>query len=236
MFFYQILTGLGVVLGLLSAFLAKSFTLGFIFVVVPGMLWFYSASYKRQFLVGNLIVALLSAISVFIVAVFQIAVLKNQYTDFLFETQIPATIYTWIGGFAFFAFLCTFLREIIKDMEDVEGDCEMECRTMPIKWGTGRTKIFVYFFILLIIILLLILNNMISFEGRLTFHYILFGLVIPFLALAVFIFIAKNKNDFHQSSALIKIIMLVGVLYSLFFYYLTAKQFSISLFGILMVK
>ena len=69
MLYYQLLTGVGVLLGLLLAFRVNSFTLTFVFIVVPGLLWFYSSSYKRQFLIGNIIVALLAALSVLIVAI-----------------------------------------------------------------------------------------------------------------------------------------------------------------------
>ena len=31
-------------------------------------------------------------------------------------------IFYWVGGFALFAFLTTLTREIIKDIEDFEGD------------------------------------------------------------------------------------------------------------------
>ena len=59
MLLHQILTGVGVFSGLLLAFLAHSFTLAFIYIVVPGLLWFYSASYKRQFIIGYLVIGYL---------------------------------------------------------------------------------------------------------------------------------------------------------------------------------
>ena len=78
MLYYQLLTGVGVLLGLLLAFRVNSFTLAFVFIVVPGLLWFYSSSYKRQFLIGNIIVALLAALSVLIVAFVELAVLEDR--------------------------------------------------------------------------------------------------------------------------------------------------------------
>ncbi len=238
MLFYQILTGLGTILGLVLAFWVKSFSLGFIFLLTPGLLWFYSASYKRQFIIGNLIVSLASALSVLIVGVLAVALLKTAYNaDLLNQTPVPMWIYAWTGGFAGFAFLLTWIREIIKDMEDEEGDREMECRTMPIKWGQKKTKFFLYGLILFSIATLLHVNyHYIPFEGNTTLKYIIFGLIIPLLVLGYLIFKSKNKSEYRQVQTLTKFIMLVGVLYSLIFYFLMSKTYGISLFGLFIVQ
>lgn len=235
--YYQLLTGLGVLIGLVVSFIAKSFSLGFIFILTPGLLWFYSASYKRQFVIGNLIVSFSSALAIFVVGILAVALLKPNYGDLLIQTPIPKTIYGWTGGFALFAFILTWIREIIKDMEDVEGDMELECRTMPIKWGIKKTKFFLYALILITIGALFHADHyFISFENNITARYIIFGLCLPLLVLGYLIFKAKVSADFHQASTLSKFIMLIGVLYSLVFYYLLANKFGISLFGLFVVK
>ena len=144
MLLHQVLTGIGVVCGLVLAYLVQSFTVAFLFLVIPGLLWFYSASYKRQFLTGNLVVALNAGLSVLVVAIVAIADLNSEFADLIFRTTIPAEIYTWVGGFAVFAFAFTLIREIVKDLQDVEGDREMECRTMAIVWGAKKTKLFLF--------------------------------------------------------------------------------------------
>lgn len=237
MLLHQILTGIGVLTGLVLAYMTRSFTLAFIFIVVPGLLWFYSASYKRQFLTGNLIVSFLAALTVLIVAIAELAVLQKEFGGLVYETPIPAEFYGWMGGFAIFSFLTTWIREVIKDMEDEHGDREMECRTMPIKWGLKKTKIFVYFLIVVTISALLFADYfLIDFEGSLTLRFILIGLVLPFILLIYLISVAKTSYQFHQASTLVKFIMLVGVLYSLVFYYLMAKTYGFSLFDLFMVK
>ena len=238
MLLYQILTALGTVTGLIISFLSGSFTLGFIFILTPGLLWFYSASYKRQFLVGNLIVSLSSALSVLLVGVLAVALLNNEYSrDLLSQTPVPDNIYGWTGGFAAFAFMLTWIREIIKDMEDREGDMEMECRTMPIKWGESKTKYFLYALIILTIVALMYVNwRFIGFEGNFTTRYLAVGIVLPLIILSFIIFKAGKKEDYRQASSLTKIIMLTGVFYSLIFYYLQAKEFGISLFGLFLIK
>ncbi|MDD4968655.1 MAG: geranylgeranylglycerol-phosphate geranylgeranyltransferase [Paludibacter sp.] len=237
MVIHQVLTGLGVICGLSLAYFTRSFTLAFIFIVIPGLLWFYSASYKRQFLIGNLVIAFISAITVLVVGIAQLSLLEKEFGSLIFETPIPSHFYGWIGGFALFSFLCTFIREIIKDMEDEKGDREMECRTLPIKLGMIKTKIILYCLIVLTVILLFVVNNyFIHFDGNLTIRYIIFGLALPFAVLGYLIYNAKSQTDFHQASNLSKVIMLIGVLYSFVFYYLQAKTFGISLFNIFILK
>ena len=219
--FYQALTAFGLGCGLSFSFMAKSSTLAFIFIVIPGLLWFYSSNYKRQFLVGNLAVAFCAMLSVLVVAIAEVAFLQKQYSDLIFQIFIPQIIYTWIGGFALFAFVLTWIREIIKDMEDEKGDREVECRTMPIKWGIKNTKIFLYVLISLTIVALFFIGNFyIPFERMLSIRYIIFAVITPFIVLIYLIFKAKTPADFRQASILSKIIMLLGVLYSVIFWYL----------------
>ncbi|MFV0391863.1 MAG: geranylgeranylglycerol-phosphate geranylgeranyltransferase [Paludibacteraceae bacterium] len=235
--YYQVLTGTGILFGLTVSAIAQSLTLGLIFLLTPGLLWFYSASYKRQFVIGNLIVALTTALSVFVVAILVVAQLKIDYGMLLTQTPVPKSIYGWTGGFAGFAFLLTWVREIIKDMEDLHGDRELECRTMPIKWGISKTKIFIYALIVLTIGALFLADHyFILFENDITARYIIFGLTIPLLVLAYLIFKAKDSPDFHRASTLSKYIMLVGILYALVFYYVLAQKFGISFFNLFLVK
>jgi 4-hydroxybenzoate polyprenyltransferase len=234
---HQILTGIGIICGLILAYQLRSFTLAFIFIVAPGLLWFYSASYKRQFLTGNLVVSLLSALSVLVVGIVAVADLKQTYNDLLFQTTIPAEIYSWIGGFALFSFIITLIRELIKDMEDVEGDKEMECRTVAIVWGEKRTKILIYSLVAFTILLLLFVSKQyIPFTNPLSFKYILFGLILPLLALCYLVYKADNQKALHAASSFVKYIMLLGVMYSIVFYFLLAQQFGVSLFNLFMIK
>jgi 4-hydroxybenzoate polyprenyltransferase len=237
MILHQILTGIGLICGLALAFWARSFTLGFIFIVVSGLLWFYSASYKRQFITGNLIVAFLAALTILVVGITQLAFLQKEFGKLIFETPIPTQIYSWMGGFAIFSFLTTWIREIIKDMEDEKGDREMECRTMPIKWGIQKTKVFLYCLIAITVAGLFLVNEFfIQFQGTLTIRYIIFGLTLPFAALMYLIINSKTAADYHQASTLSKVIMLIGVLYCFAFYYLQAKSYGISIFNLFIVK
>jgi len=234
---YVATTLTGIIFGLIVAVLCKSFTLAFIFVIIPGLLWFYSSSYKRQFLTGNIIVSFSSALTILTVVIFQVSLLENKFGKLIYETPIPSSFYLISGCFALFAFLTTWIREIVKDMEDEFGDREMECRTMPIVWGPKKTKLFIYLLILLVVLLLLTVNALHwRFLTDLTLKYTLAIIVVPLLLLVYFIHKAGTPAEYHQISNWLKIIMVAGISYGFIFYYIIAVAFHINIFNIFIVK
>lgn len=215
---HQVLTGLGAVAGIAAAIVLRSWSLGLIFVFVPGLLWFYSASYKRQFVVGNLIVAFVAALVPLVVAVANAAYLNLRFADLLGYTTVVRDLYLWIGGFALFAFLTTLIREILKDMQDREGDRELECHTLPIRLGDKWTKLVVVSLILLTCGLLCwLVFGVMPFPhtwSSYSVRYLIFGLLIPFACELYLVLTARISSDYRFAQGLMKFIMGVGVLFS----------------------
>ena len=211
------LSGIGIVCGLTVAILLRSLTLGILFVIIPGLLWFYSSSYKRLFMVGNLIIALLAALTPLLVAMTNVAILKLRFEAILPYTTLPHDLYAWLGGFALFAFLLTWIREIIKDMQDQMGDRELECHSMPVVWGETGTKIFVS---ALIVLTLAIIGHLwwhvLPFStawDSLSTRYIALGIVIPLLGVVGLLWSAKIPSDYKTCQQVVKLTMLLGMLY-----------------------
>ena len=213
------LSGIGIVCGLMAAILLRSLTLGILFVIVPGLLWFYSSSYKRLFMIGNLIIALLAGLTPMLVAMANVAQLKLLYAAILPYTPLEHDLYAWIGGFALFAFLLTWIREIVKDMQDQMGDRELECHSMPVVWGETWTKIFVTG---LIIFTLAVIGHLwyhilpfpIGWDSLST-RYIVLGIVTPLLGVLGLLWAAKIPSDYKNCQQLVKFTMLLGMLYSI---------------------
>lgn len=235
---YQTVTFLGVGMGIGLAYWISSITFGFIVVITAGLLWFYATSYKRQLIIGNIVVSSLTGMSLLLVGVVAIALLHKSYTpQLLLQTPIPTQIYAWIGGFSGFAFLLTWIREIIKDIEDIEGDKDAECRTMPILWGMGWSKLVVVTLILVAIgLLLFVTYRYIELGQSTTKKYLFVALIIPLLTLIATVIKAKEKIEFSNASTLCKTIMGVGILYSLIFYYYQAQLYNLSFFGLFWVQ
>ena len=218
MYLFYALTIIGVLLGLVVAWWSRSWTFAMILIVVPGLLWFYSASYKRQLLVGNIVVAFLSALVPMLIAIINADYLRHLYGETLAYTPIVGQLYVWISGFALFAFLTTLAREIVKDIEDIEGDCEMECRTMPIVWGIKTAKI-VTTCILILTAALIAYFTLAALPFPQDWHsfstrYIVFGLIVPIACIITLLWAAKSKTELHRVQMIAKFIMFMGAMYS----------------------
>ena len=209
----------GIVCGLCAALLLRSMTIAILFLLVPGLLWFYSSSYKRLFMVGNLTIALLAALTPMLVAMSNVAILQLRYGSILPYTHLEHDLYAWLGGFALFAFLLTWIREIVKDMQDQMGDRELECHSMPVVWGDLWTKIFVTALIVLTLAAIGHLwYHILPFDRSwtsLSTRYIVLGVIIPLLGVLGLLWSAKIPSDYKTCQQLVKFTMLLGMLYSI---------------------
>jgi 4-hydroxybenzoate polyprenyltransferase len=212
------LSATGTVCGIVLAILLRSMTLGILFVIIPGLLWFYSSSYKRLFMIGNLTVALLAGLTPVMVAMTNAALLQLRYAIVLPYIPLEHDLYAWLGGFGLFAFLLTWIREVVKDMQDQMGDREFECHSMPVVWGDRWTKVFVT---ALVVVTLAIIGHLwyhvLPFPTgwlSLSTRYILFGIVIPLLGALWLLWAAKIPSDYKTCQQLVKFTMLLGMLYS----------------------
>lgn len=217
---HQIMTVIGALSGIAAAVIVRSWSLGLIFIFTPGLLWFYSSAYKRQFILGNLIVSVAAGLVPLVIAIANVAMLKHRFGDILPYTHLVHDIYLWIGVFSLFAFLMTLIREIIKDLQDEMGDRELECHTLPVKLGTTWTKVIV---VVLIVIaccgmtyfVYLFSNRMGVMSWKsLPYRYLIFGMLVPCLCEIALVVNAKIPSDYRAAQQLMKFIMFLGVLFS----------------------
>lgn len=219
---FQTLLGLGVLCGISLAVLLRDVTIGLIYLVLSGLLWFYSSSYKRQLLIGNLMIALCAFMTCFMIGYVTNLQLVNTYQQFIYSTSIITDIYAWTSGFGLFSFLFTLLREIIKDIDDVNGDREMECHSIPVVWGIAKTKVI----LLVLTIFILLLTGYFAFglmpfaTDTITVKYYIFGIAVPLLILLFWIGKAEKRSQWQQISQFVKFIMLIGCSYAFIVWYL----------------
>ena len=190
--FYFILTFIGITLGFLL-----SWKIGLINIFSAGMLWIYSIRFKKSAFWGNFSIAILTALSILIIYVWHSG-----------EPILAVLVYAW------FAFIITLIREIIKDMEDMRGDKLYGCKTLPILWGIAGTARFLYF-----------LNGAMMLTLLLAFFYTeenvlrLFASIvfIQMVFLTYFLSKADTIKKFRRLGRFCKMIMLTGILAILFF-------------------
>jgi len=224
---HVVLNTLGIGLGAYISFYIGIPILSLVFVFITGILWFYSTTYKRQFLIGNIIVAILTALVPLMVILFEIPLLNKTYGSLMIEMRLDFNlIVIWVSAFAFYAFLLTLIREIIKDVEDFEGDNAYGRQTLPIALGVLNTKIILVSLILLVLFSL-VFAYIRFLTDNITLIYFVVFLLFPLLVLFYKIIIADNKKDYHFASSLSKIIMLAGIMYALVVNYIINQNISL---------
>jgi 4-hydroxybenzoate polyprenyltransferase len=213
---HSVFNVIGVALGFYVSWRLGYLNFGMIFLLVSGALWFYSASYKRYFIVGNILIAILTAMVPFMVVVYEIPLLSKLITPLQppAEHTMVTVIFFYIVGFSAFAFLITLIREIIKDMEDLEGDSSGNKRTIPVVLGITYAKTIVIILIFITILALLSACFIFGVDHYLTFWYFLITIILPLVYLFIKVRKALRKEDFHHLSNVTKLIMITGVLYS----------------------
>ena len=213
MMWHNIFNITGVAAGFYISWKAGYIWMGALFLLVSGLLYFYSASYKRQFLIGNIIVAILTAMVPLLVVFYEWPALYRYYAvNSLVIPDIDFIIY-WVGGFALFAFLTTLTRELIKDIEDFEGDIAYGRNTVPVTIGVLSTKIVSVSLILITIVLLYIIWYFFI-NDIITIIYISSVIVLPLILVIYQVGISTGRKQLHSASRLMKIVMLTGILYS----------------------
>jgi 4-hydroxybenzoate polyprenyltransferase len=185
------------ILNTLACFIAIFLGLKLFFIIVATtiLMWAYANYLKRTVLVGNMLISILTGVAVF----------------------MPALLYNRSEGtlilYASFAFFISFIREIIKDMEDVKGDEEYGCKTLPIVWGIRKTKIVIY--VISVACITLISYMLIHANSNLQLYFLVLAAPL-FVWLLIKLIKADTSAQFLTLSHFCKVIMLIGVISMVF--------------------
>lgn len=217
-------TLLGILIGIYAALKTGYLRLAIFHIVAAILLWFYSTNFKKQLLVGNIVVSILTAAVAFMPFVYEMGLIEKLHPGFAqMHKDVVLSCFKITFIFSLFAFITSFAREMIKDMEDYKGDAATGGRTMPIVWGIVSSKLNVFFLIVISVILLLfVIYNTFKFYRiivNVNTIYIFVGLIIPLIILAFLTLRAKESRQFKNASLLLKLIMLTGLAYSFVFYF-----------------
>ena len=207
---YYALSSAGLGLGILLCWQMGNVSSSLIFMLVAGGLYFYSYSYKRQFLIGNLVIALLAGLVPFMPVYLYIMCQPETWMQLPWSPMLVA--------FGFFSLLVTLIREIIKDMEDMKGDQLLRCKTLPIVIGTKLTKVIVVLLIGVLIGAVGKLQHAWWLEGdKVVLSYFAIAVQLPSILLIGQVLKSDSSEGFHRASNLTKLIMLGGI-FSMFIF------------------
>ncbi len=215
---YTFITFSGVLIGFFLTMFYDIKLIGFINVFTAGLLYFYSNTYKCVALVGNLVISILTGMTILVLLITEPAALASS------------DIKLFLFGFALFAASLTLIREIVKDIEDIKGDSVVGCKTLPILIGSNMTKWIaailsgMLFFILLFIQYSWYEKIEFASQGTLpsnlylVFAFLFLFITIPVAYLTVIIIKADEKLSFTKCSKFAKLIMAAGIFSILVFY------------------
>lgn len=206
---YIALNIIGVGIGFYLADAIHKSSFAAVFIIIAATLYVYANGLKQTLLIGNIIIALLLSLSILIIGIFDLLpmiVPQNQAS--------MGVIFGILIDYAVFAFILNLIREIVKDLEDVNGDYNQGMNTLPIALGVARTAKVVLglSFIPLGLIIYyinehLFLNNL-YYASAYGFVFIL----APLIYFTVKMFGAKNQKDFHHLSKVLKFVIFFGIL------------------------
>lgn len=179
------------------------------------LLWFYSTHFKRRFAIGNIVVALLTALTIAVLVLYEPMMYSylGQPAIIHFYRDDSYLNPVWVAAaYCLFAFMLTWMREIVKDMEDIKGDEAEGCKTMPVIIGLERSvKITRVLGIFTILMLLGLIYPLYIVRYHFLSIYTGLLLVVPLIAWLFFLPRHKTPEHFHSASRWLKIIMLAGI-------------------------
>lgn len=183
---------------------------GFItlFILVAALLYFYATTLKQIALVGNIVVAFLLSFSILIIAFFDLFPATYEGNQ-----RVMSLMFTLLKDYAIFAFLINFVREIVKDMEDIEGDNNQGMKTLPILIGLQKTKLIVVALLVTLTLILLFYLNKNLFSSNLYYSivYALTFIIAPLIYSIIKLTSANTKVEFGHVSKVLKLIIFFGI-------------------------
>jgi 4-hydroxybenzoate polyprenyltransferase len=224
---HLVFNAIGILIGGYLAWRVGMWNLLIVHLFASGSLWFYSVILKREFLIGNIVIALLAALVPLAVGLFEIPLTISAYGEevsaiFLeLDPEVDPMIffkilYYFILGFAGYAFLLTLIREIQKDMADIEGDRAVGCRTIPIVLGIKKAKL-ITLILLGVTQVTIFMCWFYLFGDWYTIAYAAVLIMLP-LSLSMWkTFLAIERRDFVHAFSFTKLAMGTGLCYALVF-------------------
>lgn len=194
------------------------FWLGFSNTICVLLLFGYSISLKKKLLFGNILISLLTAWVILVCFLCYYRTLSFQgYEPFAVQTMLRRFMrisFLYAG----FAFVISLIREVVKDMEDIEGDKKYGCKTIPIAWGIPASKVFVAVWLVVLIGMISIVQ---IYAWQLGWYwsaaYSIVLIIAPLVWILRKLYQAQVPKDYHQLSTMIKLVMFAGLLSMIFF-------------------
>jgi 4-hydroxybenzoate polyprenyltransferase len=226
---------IGIIIAFYLSWKLSNWWIGIFSFVCINLLWFYSAIFKRKFLLGNLVVAFLVAIVPLYVLIFSMPLENITATNGSeFYVFSPSHLILLTLSLAATSFFVNLIREIIKDIADVKGDLLLNAVTLPIKLGIKKTKWILFVLLLPLLVSLLMyvffawemefyLNGYtmgndlkVDWSNQAPIYFLISGASLAVITSYGFLLMSNQRKYYLVSSNLLKLAMFFGLLTPLF--------------------
>lgn len=199
----------GFLVSLLLAFRLGERDLLWIFPLAIGLLAVYSTNMKRIPFLGNFLVA---AYCAGVPGILLLAERTAVTELFSLNPSLGMSVIQVCLLFMAFAFLATILRELVKDLEDLEGDAASGRRTIPVLLGVTNSRWLALVFGLLVVAAILT-PVLMGWQALLSLRLLgLGGVLILALVYILYLFYrAREHREYHHVSTLLKVFLLGGL-------------------------
>jgi 4-hydroxybenzoate polyprenyltransferase len=225
LFLHQILSFLSVFFGAYVSYKIGRTQFSLIFILVSGLFWFYSTSYKYRLLLGNILVSALAASVPLIVLLFEVSVLNNVYKELIIGTICLKIITVWTLSFSVFIFAGILIYSLVRDMLSVRGDKAIGRKTLSVVFGDKVNQIIIACLSGLSIIGVIVVWRvyLIKFDSLFSELHLLFLIIIPLIVFIYKILKYKVDSEFKQGKMILKFAIIAGISYCLWAnYFLTS--------------
>ena len=210
---HWIFNGVAVAISIYLGLKYESLWFIFIHVVSGNLLWFYSLKLKKKVISGNIVIAIMTGIIPLLTVIF-FKVSNESNSDFSpyhAESWSVFINYNLIYLVAICAFFLNLSREIIKDIQDMKGDKEIQVKSLPMVIGEQKA----YWLAAVIAQLSGIVCLIAFFNFKSTFTNELIIWAIFFVSAGInsllFLFPFIKKLTIKHCSLLIKVSLFIGI-------------------------
>ena len=203
---YIVLSLLGVGLGFYLSNAIEKPGFAALFIIISALLYLYASFLKKILLVGNILISVLVAMALMTLVLFD--VLPAITTE---NRQVQMKVFAFVGYYALFAFIVNLIREMVKDLADINGDKFGGKNTLAIAIGRKRTIKIVFVLGTLTVFAVVFYMYHFIYTSKTLLLYFLFGIVAPLLYFCIKAWDAKSEKEYSFLSKLLKIIMFLGI-------------------------
>lgn len=201
------LTIVGVGIGFYLANVIYKPTFASLFVLVATLLYVQATNLKQIPLLGNCITALLVAISIAVIALFDIF----PATDISNKVRM-SEVFGILIDYAVLGFGLTLIKELLRDLKNRATDDMLGNNTLVTRFGLNKVKSLLGVIIVVVLGAILYYCNTFLFELTIALSFILLTMVGPLLFMGIKLITSTTQKEFALLERTLQVVLFCSIL------------------------